>query len=165
MKVSEPTGVILFEEVQHFPKWLKLFMICSVLITLAVPFLSVQKNHYNKVWLALAIAIPIQLILYFSFIYIKLEKIVTRNGLFYRWLPLQKKFSVLLQPDIKKIELRQSPMFQYGYGIFPGFGQYHNMSNGKGIQLWLVNGRKVFFGSDDPLSFEKSVREFLSTFK
>jgi len=120
-------------------------------------------SSQKDVVLPLSIILPFECLLIYFFRATTLEKTVTREGFYYRWLPLQKKYRLIQSADIESMEQRPSPSLKYGYGYFPGYGRYHNMSNGKGIQLYLSNGKKVFFGTDDLMSFERSIHEFLSS--
>ena len=158
-KVPETSGRFLFEEKQGFPKWITILVISpiflTIILTLALPADSTEDRR--EAWVALAIVIPLQLIMAWVFSKVKWEKIVTSNGLYYRWTFVQSRYRLLERHDISSIEIRQAPALQYGAGRVPGYGKSHNVSGGKGLQVYLSNGKKVFFGTDLPDQFHEAV--------
>ena len=161
MKLAEPTGGVLFEEKQSFPKWLLALVLSPLIVTIVVTIAVSSSQERSEVLLALAIIIPVEILMFFIFYKVRLEKTVTRDGLFYRWFPVQKKYRMIAKDEIESLELRRPPFMNYGHGYYPGYGRYHNMNQGEGMQVYLKNGKKVFFGSNDLLSFENSLREIV----
>lgn len=124
MKVVEPTGTVLFEEKQHFPRWLLILMLSPILITVGVTLaVSVRNPDVSELWISLAIVVPIQLMMLYLFSHVQFEKLVTKDGLYYRWTIIQKKYRVLPKVEIKKRELRKPPSLKYG--------QNYTFSHGK----------------------------------
>jgi hypothetical protein len=165
LKADEPSGAILFEEKQKFPQWLTILITGIMLLTVVSNLLIgyVNKEDRNEMWIALGIAVPVEVLVIILFQNVCLEKIVTVNGLYYRWRPLQRKFRVIESEGIKSFEVRNSPPLNYGIHCFPGYGWVHNSSAGEGIQLYLVNGKKIFFGTLDTTFFRKALQDIVSS--
>ena len=162
MKVAQPTGAVLFEEKQHFPKWLLLMMLSPILITLGVTLaISMSNDHRSEMWIALGITVPIQLIMLYLFFNVQFEKMVTKDGLFYRWTIIQKKYHVINKTDIEKAELRKPPSLKYGKNYTFSHGKVHNVSDKEGLQLYLKNGKKVFFGTAETFSFNHAMIQLM----
>jgi hypothetical protein len=163
MKVKEPTGAVLFEEKQYFPKWIMFLLLGQMILVIAgLVFAMRYEDRRGEILLSLSLIIPFECLMFFFFQRAALEKIITREGFYYRWLPLQKKYRLIQRTDIASMEECASPSMQYGFGYTPGYGRYHNMRKGMGIRFYLSDGKKVFFSTDDLLSFERSIREFLT---
>src|SRR5687768_17408525 len=166
MKVAEPTGSVIFEEKQHFPRWLSIIMLSPILFTIGV-WIAVfaGKNNSSEMWLALAVIIPIQLVMLYLFFNVQLEKIVTKNALYFRWTIFHKKYRVIDKKEIENIELRKPPLRKFGQRYVIGQGWMYNVSNNEVLGIHLRNGKKVFFGSADPFSFQRAVNEMISQTK
>jgi hypothetical protein len=166
LKVDETSGNVLFEEKQKFPNWLTILMAGIALLTIAIVLIAGITGPEQKkadMWLGIAIAFPIEILVVILFQYIQLEKIVTSNGLYYRWRPWQKRFRVIEKESIKSFELRNSPPLNYGIHWFPGYGWVHNASAGEGIQLYLVNGRRLFFSTRETGFFQRALQSLVSS--
>lgn len=165
LKAVEPSGGILFEEKQRFPRWLSFLIIgiCvfSLVLTLVVSF--VVSDEKQDAWIGLVIALPTQVLVIYLLQKLQLEKIVTTNGLYYRWKPWHRKYRVLEKDGIASMEERNGPPMNYGFGWFPGYGRFHNASDGKGLQLYLVNGKKIYFSTNDIAFFKKAVQQLISS--
>ena len=158
MKVTEPTGAVLFEEKQHFPRWLIILMLSPILITVGVTLaISMSEQDRSEMWIALAIVVPMQFIMLYLFYNVQFEKLVTKDGLYYRWTIIQKKYRVITKAEIEKIELRKPPSLKYGKNYTFSHGKVYNVSDKVGLQLYLKNGKKVFFGTGDTFSFNQSM--------
>ena len=168
LKAEETSGNILFEEKQNFPKWLNILMVGTLLWTLAIiliPGFNGVKEQRNDMWITLAIAIPLEILIIILFQYVQLQKIVTSNSVYYRWKPWQRKFRVIEKESIESFEVRKSPPLNYGIHWFPGYGWVHNASAGEGMQLYLVNGKKIFFSTSDITFFKKALGQIVYNLK
>ena len=160
LKAYETSGSVLFEEKQKFPNWLTILMGGIILFIIAIVLIAgytAPEKDRSDMWIGLAIAIPIEILVIVLFQNMNLEKIVTSNGLYYRWRPWQKKFRVIEKENIKSFELRNSPPLNYGIHWFPGYGWVHNASAGEGLQLYLFNGKRIFFSSFDTSLFRRAL--------
>jgi len=160
-KVVEPTGGMLFRESQPFPKWLRMLTLSPVVVTLALTLgigLSVNEGR-KEMWLALLIVIPPNVLLFVLFRATKLEKVVTRDGLFYRWLPYQRRYTHVARGSVERTEIRKGPRLKYGRASHSGYGRINSMNDGDGIQLYLRNGKMLFFGTAEPRLFQRAIKE------
>lgn len=164
MKVNEPTGSMLFEEKQTFPKWLSLVLLSPVLLTIGLTLAigSSTGSERQEMILALAIVIPVNVLSFFLMYATRFEKVVTLDGFFYRWTPLQKKYRWIRREEIRSMEFRPAPAHKLGYNYSFRHGYVHTMSSGKGWQVHLTNGKRMFFGTADPFLFERAIQEFYS---
>lgn len=165
LKAQEISGKILLEEQQRFPKWLTYLMVAVLVLVLAgMILLAIYiEEERGEALIGLAIAVPIELAIIYLFITSELELAVTSNGVYYRWKPLQKKYRVIETEMIQGAEIRRTPMFNYGFGWFPGLGMFYNTHNGPGVQFYLQNGKRIFFSSKDTEQLNRAVQQLIST--
>jgi hypothetical protein len=165
LKADETSGNVLFEEKQKFPNWLTILMAGIILLTIVITLIAglTTKEDKGDLWIALGISIPVEILVIILFWNVHLEKVVTSNGLYYRWRPWQKKFRVIEKESIKGFEVRNSPPLNYGIHWFPGYGWVHNASAGEGLQLYLVNGKKIFFSTLNTIFFQRALENITSS--
>lgn len=139
-------------------------MLSPIVLTIGITLLigTVEKQQEKEMWIVLAIIIPLQLLMFYLFYIARLEKIVTTNGLYYRWTPLQKKYRLIEMEDIERFEVRKAPFASYGSKWEFGYGRVHNLSKAEGIQLYLKSGKKIFFGTSDKTGFEKAILQLMA---
>lgn len=166
LRTDEASGNVLFEEKQKFPNWLTILMAGIILLTIVIVLitgLTGAAEKRNDMWIGLAIAIATEILVIFLFLNVRLDKVVTSNGLYFRWIPWQRKFRMIEKESIKSFEVRKSPPLNYGIHWFPGYGWVHNASAGEGIQLYLWNGKKIFFSTFDISFFRKALENITSS--
>ena len=163
LKAQETSGSYLFGEKEKFPKWLSLLMILPVAITLGLVLMlsNLEAPEKQEMWIALVIVVPLQLVLFIVFRKASLEKIVTSNGLYYRWLPMQTKFRVIEKEVIQQTVVRKAPRLNYGSNWVPGYGRMHMASNGDGVEITKADGKKIFFSSADPVALSEALQELI----
>ena len=163
LKAYEPTGSILFEEKQKFPNWLYVMVVAIIVFTIALTLIAglTTAKGKNESWISLAISVPLELFIVYLFQQLQLEKVVTSNGLYFRWKSWQKKFRIIDKEELEAIEVRRFPFLSYGFGWLPGYGRYHNASRGEGIQLYLKNGRRFFFSTADKTAFVAALQNLI----
>lgn len=166
LRADESSGNVLFEEKQKFPNWLTILMAGIILLTIAIVLiagLTGPAEKRNEMWIGIAIAIPVEILVIILFQNVRLEKIVTSNGFYFRWMPWQRKFRVIERESIKGFEVRNSPPLNYGIHWFPGYGWVHNAGAGEGMQLYLMNGKQIFFSTSDLTFFKKALENITSS--
>jgi len=164
LKAYEPSGKVLFEEVQKYPRWVSWVVRISMLVTVLGLLLGlITEREKTDLVISLVIVVPIAVFTLYLTSNMRLEKVVTSNGLYFRWKPWQKKFRVIAQEDIGSFDVRKFPYLSYGFGWFPGYGCYHNVSRGEGLQIYLRNGRKFFFGTREKELFERALQNLISS--
>lgn len=151
MKVQKPTGKILFREEQQFRQvWLWAILISSALIPLGIVVALLLQDKQTDMWeklLAIGIVLSTFSIIVIAFYFVRLETVVTDEGVFYRWWPLLKKYRMLPWQDIASVIVREYPYFNYGYHLTRAYGKVHNTGGNKGVQFVLQHGKKVYIGT------------------
>jgi hypothetical protein len=162
LKAYETSGNVLFEEKQKFPKWVSWLMWVSMVITvigLLIGFLAGEEK--TEMTIELAVVIPIAALAIYLHTNTQLEKIVTSNGMYYRWKPLHKKFRIIENEEIQAVVRRKFFSRSYGFGWFPGYGRYYNASSGEGLQLYLKNGKRFYFSTADINAFDGAINHLI----
>lgn len=154
-----------FKEEQRFSNfWLYLFVTIAFTIAIAPTavalysqlFLSVQYAEEPSSNASLMVLLSILFIMYMLtlllFDKMKLVTKINREGLLFRYPPLILKAKIIRKEDIKKYEIRKySPIREYsGWGIRYSWGKSGRAFNVKGnigLQLYLVDGKKILFGT------------------
>jgi hypothetical protein len=151
MKVLKPTGKILFREVQQFRQlWLWAILISGALVPLGIVLAVMLQDKKTDLWqklLVIAIVLGSFAVNAIVFYIVRLETVVTDEGLFYRWWLFTKKYRMLVWREIATVTVRRYPSFSYGYHISREFGKVHNTNGDKGVQFVLMNGKKVYIGT------------------
>jgi len=164
LKTFETSGTVLFEEIQKYPRWLNWLVRLAMMVAILGLLLGfIIEKEKTDLAIELAIVIPVAIIIIYLNSNIRLEKIVTSNGLYYRWKPWNKRFRVIQKEDIESFHIRTFPLVNYGFGWFPTYGWYHNAGRGEGIQLFLKNGGKFFFSTNEKNLFEKALKNLVSS--
>jgi len=165
LKADETSGAFLFEEKQSFPEWLIILLVAVVFWTLAIILIAGLTGPSEKrgdIWLALAISMPVEILLIMLFRSMQLEKIITSNGFYFRWKPWHKSYRYIEKETIETFAVRRFPFMSYGMGWIPGYGRYHNASSGEGLQLYLRNGKLFYFSTADIDSLSKAMNRLIN---
>lgn len=164
LKADEPSGIVLFEEQQRLPRWIRLLVLFSMIAAVAglLAGLFTEKNKGNMA-IALATVLPVIFLVIYLHSNSLLEKTVTSNGLYYRWKPWHRKFRIIEKQDIASVVVRKPPFMNYGFGWYPGYGRYHNSSRGEGLQLTLQNRNRIYFSTNDIGSFKKAINTLIDS--
>jgi hypothetical protein len=164
LKVFETSGHILFEEIQKYPRWVSWVVRLAMILTILGLLLGyINEKEKTDMAIGLAFVIPVAIVVIYLNSNMRLEKIVTSNGLYYRWKPWHKKFRVIQKEDIGSFYTRTFPLVKYGFGWFPTYGWYHNAGRGEGLQLVLKNGGKFFFSTNEKNLFQNALQNMISS--
>ena len=159
---KEISGNIEFKEEQRFRQpWLWVLILMPVLIsigvTAGVSIYSLGKGSEGL--LALAVVIPVNLLMLYLFFITKFEIVVTDEAVYYKWLPFNRKYRAIIQSDIGEVYLRKSPVLQVGYKRVIGYGWVHNLGAAKGLQFVLKSGKKIFISCEKINGFQRAVEK------
>ena len=158
-------GNILFKETQHFRSgwlwWMVIFMMLSTIAVIVGVAVSVEQKA-NESWITLAIFIPVEVLVLYFFSITRLETIISTDGIFYKWWPFQSGYSFVATNDVKRAYFRKGPFMSYGYHWYFSYGRVNNMAPGKGIQLILMNGRKIFLGTQRLSAFQTALEKIIT---
>jgi hypothetical protein len=161
MKIS---GTILFKEVQQFrSKGIWSFIILLILACASFILWSAlsEKHKSKEIWIAFSFIVPVLGVMLYLFYITRFEKIVSTEGIYYKWWPFQRSYWLISKTEIDKIELRNAPFLSYGFHFMPGYGRVHNLSPGKGIQFTLRNGKKIFLGTQKDLELQTVLEKIM----
>jgi hypothetical protein len=147
---------IIFHEVQQFRQiwlWVLILFITSIFwygaiqqIVYHIPFGLNPSSDFILLmfWVFFGIGFPL------FFYLIKLVTEVRGDGLYIRFFPFHFSFRKILLMDIKRHEVRTyNPIREYGgWGIRYGLkGKAYNICGNCGVQLELVNRKRLLIGS------------------
>lgn len=159
---KELSGNIEFKEEQRFRQpWFWILLISPVLVSIGIT-VAVGTNSFaksNDGLIALAIVIPVNLLMLYLFFITKFEIAVTDEAVYYKWLPFNRKYRAIIQSDIGEVYLRKSPVLQVGYKRVIGYGWVHNLGAAKGLQFVLKSGKKIFISCEKINGFQRAVEK------
>lgn len=161
----DTNGKILFEETQLFRvKWLWVLIILCMLSAMGITIgiALAQKEKAGESWLALAFMVPFESIILYLFYIAKLETAITSEGIYYGWRPFQRKGWFIPRQEIETAEIKNTPSIRYGFHWLPGYGWVNNTGPGKGVQLRLQNGKKIFIGTQTPALLQTALEKIVS---
>ncbi|HWJ25485.1 MAG TPA: hypothetical protein VNS32_03025, partial [Flavisolibacter sp.] len=143
-----------FEEQQQFrQRWV--YMVYVLLFALLVLFIYADieqiifgrlfgdKPASNFVLILLTLFILSLLVLLY---YIKLETLISDEGVCFRWRPFQKTYRKFDWGEIGKAEIINYGFVGYGWRLTP-YGTIYNVAGDTGLQLHLKSGKKVVLGT------------------
>lgn len=159
---------VLFSEVQRFKqKWLWLAVIaaaasawfaaiCQLFGRNSLGGLSTLDWLILFVWLFIGLGLPA------LFITATLRVEVRDDGIYYRYYPFHRRFHRIASDEIEKAEARTyRPIAEYGgWGIRGGWGKSgkaYNVYGDRGVQLELVGGKRILFGSQKAGEFAAAI--------
>jgi len=162
---KEINGNIEFKEEQRFRQpwfWILILspILASVGITIAVSAGSFGKDD-NEGLLALAIVIPVNLLMLYLFFITRFELVVTDEAVYYKWPPFNRKYKLIAKSDIEEVYVRKSPVLQLGYKRVIGYGWVHNLGAAKGLQFVFKSGRKIFISCEKINGFQRAVEKLV----
>ena len=89
------------------------------------------------------------------FAIVHLDTIIKRDGIYFRFYPVQRKYKYLSWQKITKSYVRRyKPILEYGgwgmrIGLF-GRGRAYNVPGRNGLQLVYSDGKKLLIGTQKP---------------
>lgn len=86
---------------------------------------------------------PALLVLYL----LKFETIINKDGIFYRWYPFRRKYSMIPWENIKEIALTETFGYLWMWRHSSQYKQIHYLGSGVGLLLKMKSGRKRLFGT------------------
>lgn len=87
------------------------------------------------------------------FLFGKLVTEVRNDGIYVRFIPFHRSFHKIAFNELKRYEVRTyRPIMEYGgWGIrYGSSGKAYNVSGKHGVQLELLNGKRLLIGSQQP---------------
>ena len=169
--------IFSFNETQRFRQpwiWVLLLAILMLFgwafiqqIVMGIPWGNNPTSDY--VFLLFCI-IPVSLIA--LFLILRLDTQIDETGVYYRYFPLHFKKRKIDWSEIDDAHIRKyKPISEYGgWGIRYGFkgGVAYNVSGKSGLQLKLIDGKRLLIGTQKPKEIElllKSLKEKTKIFE
>lgn len=150
---------VFFHEEQQFRQILLWFLIIyPSLILLAVVINMLRESEYDLVLILIFLFAGIGLPLLFYFC--KLITEVRFDGIYFRFFPFHLSFYKIAFHDLKSYQaVTYDPIGDYlGWGIrYSHKGKAYNVSGNRGVQVELVNGKRILFGSQRPEEFKQAI--------
>lgn len=169
---------VLFREEQQFRQWWWIVLILGATIPAMVMCIyalyqqtvrGIQVGDSpapNGVLIVVLVFLCIMLWAYFS---LKLEVWIDQDGIHYRFFPLIFRNKLISKGEIQRFEIRKyNPIFDYGgWGVRRGFkwGKVYNVSGNIGLQLYLISGKKVLFGTQRSQAIMYAMEEMMKSGK
>lgn len=158
-----------YKEIQKFrQKWIW-FIICGLFllsiyaiiqqVIFKIPFGNNPGPDY-----ILFIISGAMLLMILLFLNTRLIIEIDKEGLSYRFIPFHFKTRKIKWIDVEKAYVRiYSPLMEYGgWGIrFSSNGKAFNVQGNKGLQLEMKNGKKILFGTQNPVNIEVAVNKYI----
>lgn len=154
---------ILFKEKQSFRQWWIWLIILAVCGWSIYGFLvrcmqGQSSGDYPISDDGLVVACVVSLLLLFLFIFLKLETRIGKEGVYVRFFPFQVSYKYFPWEEISRVYVRKyHPLKEYGGWGIRGFGKNRalNVSGNQGLQLELMDGRKLLIGTCQPEKITK----------
>ncbi|MGC4036477.1 MAG: hypothetical protein QM764_10980 [Chitinophagaceae bacterium] len=158
-------GTIFFEEIQRFRvKWLWILLIVVISFSVFLPIVisAATGENWKEAVLSLLITLPIESIVIYVFYVVKLETVVNREGIYYRWQPFFRRYNFIARADIETVIADNGPVLSYGFHYVLGYGWVYNTGPGKGIRFNLIGGKKIFIGTKNIIAFQAAVDRMIN---
>ncbi|MEY3368837.1 MAG: hypothetical protein RI973_1992 [Bacteroidota bacterium] len=159
---------ILFSEKQYFRQtWIWLIMAPVNLLFL---FGLVRQLGYGKTFgdkpmsdQELIVATVLSFLPMLLILLLKLETVIRRDGIYYRFVPFQWTFRKITWESTEKIYVRKyNPLREYGgWGLRTGLSGKNgafNVSGDQGLQIEFNNGRKFLIGTKKPKELAEALQ-------
>ncbi len=169
---------VFFEEEQKMNIWwLKLLMIVVVIVSLGPFYYGLVKQlAFGIPWgdnpmpdAGLVIFSIIMTVIMAGVLFLvfgsKLKTEIRDDGIHFSYFPFFKN-RFIARERIDGFEIRKySPIMEYGgYGLRYSLsdGRVYNMSGNTGLQLYLVDGKKVLIGTQRPDAIKRAMEKLIS---
>jgi hypothetical protein len=159
---------ILYYERQRMPWFWAIF-----LLPINIPFIYglIKQLILNEPWgnnpmsdTGLIIVSIVIFLFSISMFLVKLETIITQEGIYIRFFPFLIRYRFYSWNEINKVEVKKySPLKHYGgWGFRFGINgsKAFNMRGRIGLELILNNDRKVLIGTTNPQELEEVISRF-----
>ena len=146
----------IFKEEQRFTQiWLIIILLICMIIPIAL--ITEEYSHKHSAMSTAEFITTIITIVFFSSLifFFKLITRIDEKGIHYRFFPFHFSFKLIPWQDLSSAHTRKyNAMIEYGgWGLRGGFflnkskGTAYNVSGNIGIQLKLLNGKKILIGT------------------
>ena len=159
----------IFKEEQRFTQSRLIILLFVILIA---PLALITKKYLQEdsTMSASKFITTIAIIIFFiAFIlFLKLSTRIDEKGIYYRFFPFHFKTRTIPWEDFKKVYTRKyNSITEYGgWGLKSGLpwrkskGVAYNVKGDKGIQLELLNGKKILIGTQKRAEVDRALKSY-----
>ena len=151
MRVKQPYGRKLFEEQQALRQtWVAWVVVISTIFPLALTGVIIIADKgitIGEKITAFSIVLGVNLINVLAVYTVRLDTLITDEGIFYRWRPFTSKYNVVAWRDVQEITLKKYPFSNVGYHKRKGFGKVNVVKGKDGLQLLLRSNQLIYLGT------------------
>ena len=154
----------VFVEEQRFNQWWLYIILSIPLLVFLLRYVfekDVTLNRDNETLIGISITLIIVLIATLLILMIRLKTKIDENGIYYQFYPLNFSEKFIPWKEISQCYVRKyKPLTEYGgWGYRSGIGRKKgralNIRGNYGIQLELLNGKKLLLGTQKSADVEK----------
>jgi hypothetical protein len=157
----------IYREVQRFRQiwiWLVVLALAGLIWYALITQLFFQRPFGNNplpdvwliiFWIVFSLGLPLLIF------YCRLTTEVREDGLYIQFFPFHLSFRKIAFDELKRYEVRTyNPIWEYGgWGIrYRPKGWAYNVSGNQGVQLELVNGKRLLIGSQRAEELWQAIR-------
>ncbi len=169
---------VLFSEEQRFTqKWIWLLIIGATLISVVPTIYGIFSQEITgNPWgnkptetsiLVLILFIELVVMGGLILLFFKMRLIVEikHDGIWFRYPPLLRKIQHIKKEDIERFEVRTyNPVPDYGgWGLKGSIkNKAYNVSGNTGLQLYLKNGKRILFGTQQGHAIEYAMKKMMN---
>jgi hypothetical protein len=163
---------IIYREQQKFALWLRWLVYLSMGLSVVISVFALIKASAGEnsqetleIVLGFVVGIGVPIAITALFFLLKLETEVRPDGIYVRYFPFHIRFKRFRLEDLSEYYARRyKPILEYGgWGIRYSLrnGKAYNTSGNQGVQLILINGKKLLIGSQKTDELEAAIRAII----
>ena len=153
----------VFVEEQRFNQWWIYVILLIPLLSLFVKYIFNVDNYGasdKEALVGMSLSLIVVLMVAVLILLIRLKTKIDEKGVYYQFYPFNLNEKFIPWSNISQCYIRKyRPLSEYGgwgYKISPfGRGRVTNIRGNKGIQLELINGKKLLIGTQKVMEVEK----------
>lgn len=160
-------NTVYFSEKQKFKNpliWIPLIIVNCLMIYLVLKGIANAAGSAEGIIIP-AIVIGVVLLSTFLLYSISLDTQIRKDGVYFRFYPLQQKYQCIPRERISQIYVRQyKPLREYGgwgYRVsITGNGKALNISGNQGIQIIYDENKKLLLGTQKPAEADMILKQW-----
>ena len=162
---------IIFHEQQKFASWVYLVVLTSVILSLSIVGFAMKEEYVKGNppdkgdYISLLIVLAIAIVFMILFMFLKMQTMVSSDSLYVRVFPFQIRYRKFTSQQISEAYYRRyRPIMEYGgWGIRYSLkhGRAYNARGNEGLQLILMDDKKILIGSQKAEELEKAVKHII----
>lgn len=159
----------IFQEEQKFTQlWLHILLIVSFILPFIFVTIELLQSNDNDAKISFFVVIGSVILIYGLILSLKLKTRIDEKGIYYRYIPFHFSINFIAWHELNSAFVRSyDPVSEFGgWGIKGGIlwrkskGVAYNVKGTIGLQLELVNGKKILIGTQK----QEEVKRVLATY-